>query len=289
MSKKLLFLISFVLVVTLASSSYGDAPVVIGNWENIMDGWDVNDVNVTTTFSTTTGVTLGSYSLRINDNSAGAPTGGNDRAIWYTMVANGTPYPGDANHFDAFKSNLKIMADVTRQTSDWTPIYASSSNIGMSVNAGSSVDPAWSLWFSTTEGGGWQPQAYDGVPMTFTYDYSLALDKINNLSDNFSNIQYLQLFLNTWWVDYQPGGIYYVDNVRILGGGPAYAPHPENGKIGVPVDATFSWTPGAYAATTLGHDVYFGTTYTDVNNADINDLTGIYRGRQDANTYDPGI
>ncbi|MGA1980719.1 MAG: hypothetical protein ABSG99_09215, partial [Sedimentisphaerales bacterium] len=190
--------------------------------------------------------------------------------------------------YNAFKSNLKVSADVTRLVSEWTPIFASFSNFGIAINAGSSVAPAWSLWFGAAEGGGWQ-QSYGDAPITFTYDYSLALDQIHNLSDNFSNIEYLQIFFNTWWGDYQPGGIYYVDNVRILGGGPAYAPHPANGKIGVPVDATFNWTPGGYAANTLGHDVYFGTTYTDVNNADINDLTGIYRGRQDANTYDPGI
>jgi len=43
------------------------------------------------------------------------------------------------------------------------------------------------------------------------------------------------------------------------------------------------WTRGDYAAK---HDVYFGTDFNDVNNADINDVSGIYRGRQD-NLDDP--
>ncbi|MCX7045115.1 MAG: hypothetical protein NTX50_06485 [Candidatus Sumerlaeota bacterium] len=38
---------------------------------------------------------------------------------------------------------------------------------------------------------------------------------------------------------------------------PASAPDPANGAVDVPLTATLSWTPGAYAAS---HDVYFGLT-----------------------------
>ncbi|MHC4806856.1 MAG: LamG domain-containing protein [Planctomycetota bacterium] len=50
-------------------------------------------------------------------------------------------------------------------------------------------------------------------------------------------------------------------------------------------DATpMSWTPGDSAAT---HDVYLGISEMAVAGADISDTTGIYRGRQDANSYTP--
>jgi hypothetical protein len=44
-----------------------------------------------------------------------------------------------------------------------------------------------------------------------------------------------------------------------------------------------TWTSGVGATS---HDVYFGTVWRDVNDANTSS-TGIYRGRQGANTYDP--
>lgn len=46
------------------------------------------------------------------------------------------------------------------------------------------------------------------------------------------------------------------------------------------VDVTLSWAAGAYAADVNGHDVYFGTSESDVNNASIASPLGVYKGRQ---------
>ena len=54
---------------------------------------------------------------------------------------------------------------------------------------------------------------------------------------------------------------------------------PANGATGVHQTPTLVWTPGEYAAE---HDVYFGTDYNDVADADTT-TTGIYRGRQALN------
>jgi len=45
-----------------------------------------------------------------------------------------------------------------------------------------------------------------------------------------------------------------------------------------------SWSPGEMAA---HHDVYFGTDAVAMQGADTSDTTGIYRGRQDANSFSP--
>jgi len=45
-----------------------------------------------------------------------------------------------------------------------------------------------------------------------------------------------------------------------------------------------TWRPGEKAAK---HDVYFGTDAQAVGGVDASDATGIYRGRQDANSYNP--
>jgi Gylcosyl hydrolase family 115 C-terminal domain/F5/8 type C domain len=67
----------------------------------------------------------------------------------------------------------------------------------------------------------------------------------------------------------------------------AFNPNPTDGATDVPRDTTLSWTPGAFGAK---HDVYFGTSFDDVNQATaaVAGPTSVYRGRIDANTYDPG-
>ncbi|MFQ6036135.1 MAG: LamG-like jellyroll fold domain-containing protein, partial [Sedimentisphaerales bacterium] len=65
----------------------------------------------------------------------------------------------------------------------------------------------------------------------------------------------------------------------------AYHPGPAGEATDVPRDVTLSWTPGVFANT---HDVYFGTTFNDVNDADRTNPLGVLVSQdQDANTYDP--
>jgi len=62
-------------------------------------------------------------------------------------------------------------------------------------------------------------------------------------------------------------------------------PSPVNQEPDVPRDVILSWTPGVYADK---HDVYFGTNFNDVNNADrVNPLGVLPSQNQDANAYDP--
>jgi hypothetical protein len=65
----------------------------------------------------------------------------------------------------------------------------------------------------------------------------------------------------------------------------AFAPSPPNEAILIPTDVLLSWLPGYGPVTgNLDHDIYLGTSWDDVNNADANDTTGIYKGcRKDPN------
>ena len=60
---------------------------------------------------------------------------------------------------------------------------------------------------------------------------------------------------------------------------------PGNGQTVLDPNVVLSWTSGEYA---VWHDVYFGTDYNDVNDANTSDSTGIYRSRQNLNatSYD---
>jgi hypothetical protein len=61
-------------------------------------------------------------------------------------------------------------------------------------------------------------------------------------------------------------------------------PYPTDGMACLPQNTVLSWWPGKDA---VSHDVYLGTDFNEVNEANISDTSGIYRGRQDANYYDP--
>ncbi|MHC4500422.1 MAG: LamG domain-containing protein, partial [Planctomycetota bacterium] len=74
---------------------------------------------------------------------------------------------------------------------------------------------------------------------------------------------------------------------RAMQGDPrlAWAPRPDDESEPFIEEATpLIWTPGDSA---VQHDVYLGVSEIAVADADISDTTGIYRGRQDANSYNP--
>ncbi|MHC4596630.1 MAG: LamG domain-containing protein, partial [Planctomycetota bacterium] len=65
----------------------------------------------------------------------------------------------------------------------------------------------------------------------------------------------------------------------------ALNPDPAHEATDVPRDVALSWTPGEFASQ---HDVYFGTSFDDVNNATSLDTMGpdnLYRARQEAASY----
>jgi len=67
----------------------------------------------------------------------------------------------------------------------------------------------------------------------------------------------------------------------------AWDPNPPAGHPGYAVgEAQLSWSPGV---DTNSHDVYFGTSFNDVNDANTTITKGVYRGRRpfDSNSYDP--
>ncbi|MHC4528193.1 MAG: LamG-like jellyroll fold domain-containing protein, partial [Planctomycetota bacterium] len=69
--------------------------------------------------------------------------------------------------------------------------------------------------------------------------------------------------------------------------GTAFNPNPQDGSVFIPLDANLSWTPGCLA---MWNDVYFGTSFNDVNdaNSSLPAGTSVYKGRYaaDANEYD---
>jgi hypothetical protein len=65
----------------------------------------------------------------------------------------------------------------------------------------------------------------------------------------------------------------------------AFQPYLANGATETRIGPELNWKPGVYADK---HDVYFGTDFNDVNDADTSSA-GIYKGRQSDTIYVPGI
>jgi len=135
--------------------------------------------------------------------------------------------------------------------------------------------------------------AWEPGPCPASHDVYLGTD-FNDVNDansiSHSNVDYNNVDINS----YQPGTLalgqkYYwrVDEVNepnVWGGDvwnftvtlkdPALASEPEPVYFGEgvgPNDVTLSWKPGVYAAT---HDVYFGTGFDEVNDAELSCLVG---------------
>jgi len=64
----------------------------------------------------------------------------------------------------------------------------------------------------------------------------------------------------------------------------AHQPYPANASTGISPYVVLTWLSGYSAAE---HDVYFGETWEDVESADVTTI-GIYKGRQDVNSYNAG-
>ena len=82
-----------------ASTGYGD--IILGNWENTMDGWAKNDATVAEP-CLGVGNTLGSYSLKV-----AVPSG------WHEAVIR------NSGLLPAIETATTIQVDVTLKASEW--------------------------------------------------------------------------------------------------------------------------------------------------------------------------
>ena len=92
---------------------------------------------------------------------------------------------------------------------------------------------------------------------------------------------------NGWITAFGSGGggvnVELVGLNTVVSAGLSWNPSPKDGEADAPVAVTLSWSPGFNA---LKHDVYFGTSFDDVNSATAtSDPAGVYMGPQDVSAY----
>jgi hypothetical protein len=261
MYKKLCFLILSVLMLTLTSASYGE--VVIGNFEQQMNGWTECTWGPPghPTFSYgTSGITLDSYSLK-----AVQPTG------WYWFLIN------TGVNADDFRANNVIAMDVTRLANEWTrgePTANHYCNLDVRFQDNRNYNLV-----GVGNAGDWDsndPDANDTI--TATWDYTRYKNQPDVLSPNSTSIQ---IVIATSTGGYTGEGIWYIDNIRLL---TSRNEKPRNGSWGVGLNPTLKWDEGS---PTDKFDVYVGTTFEDVDNANRVDQPGLlfYSENYDPNHF----
>jgi hypothetical protein len=237
-----------------------DGGVLLGDWEQRMDGWGI--WSGTTSYSSTDGVTMGNHSLRQEI----APGWG------YMLLLPLAEVPGGV---DAFFANNILSLDITRLASEWS--NDGTSGIFMVIIADGDE------WhdFGQPANSTWSPADGDRT-MTLTWNYSDALTLVN------PNPSYLDIMICQDCESFTTGGIYYFDNARFSTPVLASNANPTDGATEVKRESTLSWTSGRYA---VSHDVYFGSDFDIVNDANRNsDPFGVLVSQnQTGNNYKPGI
>jgi hypothetical protein len=160
-------------------------------------------------------------------------------------------------------SPADFASDIAKSpTLSWTPGYWAADTNGHDVYLGTDYDTVADANHSSSEFKGNQDSnSYNASSLNYNTTYYWAIDEVN--------------YANTW-----KGNVwsFTVDE------GIAKNPSPSDNAIVVDPNDDLSWTA---ANGTNSHDVYFGTSFSDVNNAtDPNTAPG--KGNQATTIYDPG-
>ncbi|UCG46822.1 MAG: PEP-CTERM sorting domain-containing protein [Phycisphaerales bacterium] len=195
MSRRVIVLMSLALGVFLVCPA--GAALVIGDWENDMDGWILQTENPGNEAGySTVGVTLNDNSLRMS-----APGGGWAKALQIKFQ--------DLGLVDEFLANDTFSIDVTRLVNEWTGAPADGhSGVHLYVNAGGD---GWNLWEDKGYQGWWKYDQGDKT-QTVSWDYSASAAKIDA-----GNLWWCELFIATNYdAAYATGGVYYFDNAQLI-------------------------------------------------------------------------
>jgi hypothetical protein len=261
MSKKLYFLICFVSVLTLTSAGYSSE--LVGNFEQDLDGWEPQSsppITLEMMTRSPKGATLSDYSLRLD-----VPEGA---FIWAIRL----PLHTDPSRVT---NNNRVAFDVSWIGSEWE---------------GSTWAKIDQLAFNG-EGIGWV-ETKDLISGNNEYPGGIAGDVTERLVWDYSDIDFSALpaepyeFYFAIPVNSDIGGPFYFDNIIFFDSAFANEPIPANTQTQVDLETNLAWTAGD---TAVEHDIYFGTSFTEVNEADNSSTPGpaeIYRANQPAGYED---
>jgi large exoprotein involved in heme utilization and adhesion len=159
-------------------------------------------------------VTLGKYSLDVY-----TPTG-----AWASVLTMNLMDPNNAAVLKAFRANTKLSVDITHLVRDWPVDKIPPWNgIHFIVNTNAEALPSLGAgWVNLGYQAGWSQNNGDRTD-TATWDYGQV---VADLNANWSKVTYLdlQIVVNANSADYTGWVWFYMDNMRLSGGGIALKP-----------------------------------------------------------------
>jgi glucuronoarabinoxylan endo-1,4-beta-xylanase len=266
MSKKMCFLISFVVVLSLASASYSQGPIYLDfdRPDNVNTQPGFTSFLITDSGSTVNGITI-HLAGNIDSRWRGGPTGIPYELIYRDFI------------FGMQPSGITItLLGLGAGRQCIITIYSFDLNSGMGSRIADWTANGAYL-FTTEFNNTVPPVAEDSYAFTGTA-YADGLGTI-----------VLESSPNPSTVPGQPFA--FVNALVVIPQGPyiatyyAHAPQPLIGQQDVPLDTVLRWEPGGTAA---AHDVYLGTDSSSVQDANRSNTLGVLVSQgQDANAYDP--
>ncbi len=204
---------------------------ILGNWEQDMDRW-VAGGGADVLFNDHNGVTLDNYSADI-----WVETG-----AWAGVLTMNLLDPNNADILAAFRANTKITADITHLVADWSvddiPPWNGTHFI---VNTDAAAVPGFDGGYRDLGyRAGWTQNDGDRTD-SVTWDYSQVISQINA---NFDKVTYLELqvVVNANSADYAGTVWFYIDNMKLSGGGIPLNPQPTSGAKDINVETLLNWS-----------------------------------------------
>jgi len=190
-------------------------------------------------------------------------------------LTNGTmtnPYAGVMNH-PTTNALMRGISIVTEPANANGTVLATVSSAGNGP-AGAMVIAEWPAGVTVTHAGGGGTDVLGGARLVFLTG-SRETSGVNSETAGYFDLQPdgAKMFINA--VRYMTGDT----------GEAATSPTPADKAVDVPIDTGLSWTASTIAVT---HDVYFGTVFTDVNDATRTNALGVLVSKaQTEAAFDP--
>jgi len=185
----------------MVSAVYAEQNVTVNSWEYPPDleGWAPYSGVATLTTGATVGNTDGVYSLQVN-----TPESWWNEGLVLDLVPMGL--------VETFWNNSAMTMDITRLAADWTNYggWGSDHQLQLLINPSCRKAGVADNWWALGMRGAWNPTMGDST-MTVTWNYRYLKDLITQ--EPVTNFKFI--IQDTYYM-YNPGGTWYIDNVRFI-------------------------------------------------------------------------